>query len=98
MYLYLFGAALAALAASANAQNQYTATSPAQVAKARATALTLSPTSNVPGKTFDRFVTIWLENEDYSVAIADGITPLFSLRRTWLTTLHSEPEISRKPG
>jgi hypothetical protein len=36
-----------------------------------ATALTFSPTSNVKGKKFDRFVTIWLENQDYDIAAAD---------------------------
>lgn len=36
-----------------------------------ATALTLSPTSNVPGKAFDRFVVIWLENTDYPKAVGD---------------------------
>lgn len=40
------------------AQTQYTSTGTAAVAKARATAMTESPTSNVAGKTFDRFVTI----------------------------------------
>jgi hypothetical protein len=36
-----------------------------------ATALTFSPTSNIRGKKFDRFVTIWLENQDYDIAAAD---------------------------
>ncbi|CZT04846.1 related to phosphate-repressible acid phosphatase precursor [Rhynchosporium graminicola] len=30
-----------------------------------------SPTSNIVGKTFDRFVTIWFENTDYSMAAGD---------------------------
>jgi hypothetical protein len=34
-------------------------------------AKTSSPTSNVKGKTFDRFVNIWLENTDYESAAAD---------------------------
>lgn len=50
---------------------QYTSTGSAAVAKAKATALTESPTSNVAGKTFDRFVSIWCENTDYSMAAAD---------------------------
>jgi hypothetical protein len=58
------------LATATNAQTQYTATGTAAVAAARATAPTLSPTSYVKGKTFDRFVTIWFENTDYSVAAA----------------------------
>ncbi|KAI8952971.1 phosphoesterase family-domain-containing protein [Xylaria longipes] len=49
----------------------YTATASASIAAARATALTLSPTSNVKGKTFDRFVHIFLENEDYDIAAGD---------------------------
>jgi hypothetical protein len=49
----------------------YTATASASIAAARATALTLSPTSNVGGKTFDRFVQIWLENTDYDIAAGD---------------------------
>jgi len=40
------------------AQTQYTSTGTAAVAKARATALTESPTSNVIGKTFNRYVSI----------------------------------------
>ncbi|KAG2416055.1 phosphate-repressible acid phosphatase precursor [Aspergillus terreus] len=63
--------ALYALTAVVHAQSQYTATGTAAVAEAAATALTLSPTSSVAGLTFDRFVQIWLENEDYSAAIKD---------------------------
>lgn len=46
------------LLATALAQTQYTSTGTSAVAKARATALTESPTSNVAGNTFDRFVAI----------------------------------------
>ena len=53
------------------AQTQYTSTGTAAVAKARATAKTESPTSNVAGKSFDRFVTIWCENTDYDMAAQD---------------------------
>lgn len=49
----------------------YTATAASSIAQAAATALTLSPTSNVKGKTFDRFVQIFLENQDYSIAAGD---------------------------
>jgi hypothetical protein len=65
--------AVVALAACSGiaAQTQYTSTATAAVAKAAATALTLSPTSNVKGLTFDRFVQIFLENTDYSSAVAD---------------------------
>jgi|HubBroStandDraft_4_1064222.scaffolds.fasta_scaffold649438_2 hypothetical protein len=63
--------AVAAFIASAAGQTQYTSTGSAAVAAARATALTESPTSNVQGLTFNRFVTIWLENTDYSTAAGD---------------------------
>jgi len=53
------------------AQTQYTSTGAAAVAAARATALTLSPTSSVPGKTFDRFVNIFLENTNFDMAAGD---------------------------
>jgi len=52
-------------------QTQYTSTAASAVEKARATALTESPTSDIAGKTFDRFVTIWCENTDYSIAAGD---------------------------
>jgi acid phosphatase len=51
--------------------NLYTATDKASVEKARQTALTRSPTSNVKGKAFDRFVIIWNENTDYDKAVGD---------------------------
>ncbi len=62
---------ISALFTTALAQTQYTSTASSAVAKARATALTESPTSNVAGKTFNRFVAIWCENTDYSMAAAD---------------------------
>jgi ACR3 family arsenite efflux pump ArsB len=71
-----FVAAAVAFSTTSNAQNQYTSTATAAVAAAKATAKTLSPTSSVPGKTFDRFVNIWLENTDFEMAAADRI-PLF---------------------
>ncbi|KAI0155344.1 phosphoesterase family-domain-containing protein [Xylariaceae sp. FL1272] len=49
----------------------YTATATASIEAARATALTLSPTSDVKGKSFDRFVTIFLENQDFDIAYGD---------------------------
>lgn len=63
--------ALTALLATALAQVQYTSTGTAAVAKAKATAKTESPTSNVPGQIFNRFITIWCENTDYSMAAGD---------------------------
>lgn len=62
---------LVAFVGIVSAQTQYTSTASSAVAAARATALTLSPTSSVAGTTFDRFVQIWLENTDYSNAIAN---------------------------
>ncbi|KAI0133784.1 phosphoesterase family-domain-containing protein [Xylariales sp. AK1849] len=49
----------------------YTATASASIAAAQATALTSSPTSSVAGKTFDRFVQIFLENQDFDIAAGD---------------------------
>ncbi|CAG8974107.1 hypothetical protein HYALB_00002742 [Hymenoscyphus albidus] len=59
------------LATVAYGQTQYTSTAAEDVAAARATAPTLSPTSHVKGKTFDRFVQIWLENTDFEMAAGD---------------------------
>jgi len=66
------------------AQTQYTSTASSAVAKAAATALTLSPTSNVAGLTFDRFVQIWLENTDYSLAVGDSMSTLSLASYWWL--------------
>lgn len=63
--------AISALALAGSALAQNTATSTASVYAAAATAKTESPTSHVSGRAFDRFVTIWLENTDYTKAIAD---------------------------
>ena len=62
---------LLAAAGSALAQTQYTATSTKDVYAAQATAKSLSPTSNVKGKMFDRLAIIWLENTDYELAAGD---------------------------
>ncbi|KAI1814249.1 phosphoesterase [Poronia punctata] len=56
---------------AADPGTMYTATASASVAAARATALTLSPTSSVKGKSFERFVQIFLENTDYDIAAGD---------------------------
>lgn len=74
MILSTLGVTAFALARLVVGQN--TATSASDVAAAAATAKTESPTSNVPGKAFDRFVIIWLENTDYSAAAADRNCPL----------------------
>jgi hypothetical protein len=62
---------VSALVVAVNGQTQYTAPNAASVAAARATARTLSPTSYVKGKTFDRVVQIWLENTDFDMAQGD---------------------------
>ncbi len=73
-------AALAGLAAADkscaanNWETRYTATGVQDVAAAAATAKSSSPTSNVPGKAFDRLVIIYFENQNYDKSIGD---------RTW---------------
>ena len=66
--------AIAGGVSSVVAQN--TDTSSAAVASAAATALTLSPTSHVKGKAFDRIAIIWLENTDQAAALADRECPI----------------------
>jgi hypothetical protein len=56
-------------------ENLYTATAVADVYAAQATAVTSSPTSDVKGKAFDRFVVVWLENTDYDLAAGDRTLP-----------------------
>jgi hypothetical protein len=53
------------------AQSLYAATALALVATCQAAALASTPTAIVVGKTFDRFVQIFLENQDYAIAIGD---------------------------
>jgi hypothetical protein len=65
-----------AFATASYAQTQYTSTAASAVEAARATALTLSPTSSIKGKTFDRFVSIWFENQDFDLAAADRLSSL----------------------
>lgn len=69
-------AALAGLAAADRScgaawETRYTATGVQDVAAAAATAKTSSPTSNVPGKAFDRLVIIYFENQNYDKSIGD---------------------------
>lgn len=56
-------------------ETAYTATDPAAVAAAKATAKTRSPTSQVAGKVFDRYVSIWFENTNFAKAKADRKDP-----------------------
>lgn len=74
----------------------YTATGASDVAAAAATALTLHPTSNIPGQSFDRFVQIFLENQDYDIAVGDPnieylATLGISLDNYWSITHPSQP-------
>lgn len=76
--------------------NMYTATAASDVAAAAATALTLHPTSNVQGSSFNRFVQIFLENQDYDIADGDpNIQYLASLGlkldNYWSVTHPSQP-------
>lgn len=64
-------AALVSIAAAVPAPASPTATDPADVYAAQATAKTESPTSKVKGKAFDRYVSIWFENQDYDIVLAD---------------------------
>ena len=77
--LALFGVTLA----------QNTVTRATDVAAAAATALTSSPTSNVPGKAFNRFVIIWLENTDYLKAAGDPNLSYLSSKGITLSNYHS---------
>jgi acid phosphatase len=64
-----------ASACTAGPVSSPTATDAANVYAAQATALSRSPTSNVKGKVFDRYVSIWFENTDYDMAAADRKSP-----------------------
>lgn len=72
IHISSFVAATLGFATASNANTTpYTATGTTAIAAAKATAKTLSPTSSVPGKNFNRFVNIWLENTDFDKAAAD---------------------------
>jgi len=71
MRFQAFVAAAVAFSTTNIAQVKAESTAPDAIAAARATAKTLSPKSSVPGKTFDRFVQIWLENTDFDMAAGD---------------------------
>ncbi|KAJ4422176.1 hypothetical protein N0V82_003145 [Gnomoniopsis sp. IMI 355080] len=78
------------------ASTMYTATAASDVYAAQATALTLHPTSNIQGQDFDRFVQIFLENQDYDIADGDpNIEYLASLGlkldNYWSVTHPSQP-------
>jgi len=66
-----------------------TASDPADVSAAAATALSLSPTSNVKGKAFQRYVSIWFENTDFDLAAADPNFAFFAEKGVVLENLFS---------
>ncbi|KAI1144670.1 phosphoesterase-domain-containing protein [Hypoxylon sp. FL0543] len=78
-----------AIDVAAQAENTYTATATSDVEKARATAKTLSPISNVKGKAFDRLAIIWLENTDYDMAIGDPNLAWLAKRGITLSNYHA---------
>lgn len=73
MYLKAFALlAAAGLAVGADTRVSNTATGTNAIERARETARTESPTSNVKGKSFDRIIQIYLETTYYDEAIANG--------------------------
>ncbi|XDG01482.1 hypothetical protein ABKA04_001097 [Annulohypoxylon sp. FPYF3050] len=74
---------------AAQAENTYTATATSDVAKAAATAKTLSPVTNVKGKAFDRLAIVWLENTDYDMAIGDPNLAWLAKKGITLSNYHS---------
>lgn len=68
MHFHFVFAVLYVWCDSVAGQTQYLSTKSADIEAARAAAKTLSPTSSVEGKTFNRFVQIFLENTDYELA------------------------------
>ncbi|KAI0845936.1 phosphoesterase-domain-containing protein [Daldinia vernicosa] len=89
MHPLVLSAAIFAANVAAQAENTYTATATSDVEKARATAKTLSPTSNVKGKAFDRLAIIWLENTDYDMAIGDPNLTWLAKRGITLSNYHA---------
>lgn len=81
-----------------------TATSPAAVYAAQATAATYNgPESHVPGRAFDRFVVIWLENTDFDKAASDPnmawlATKAITLTNYFGVTHPSEPNYCASHG
>lgn len=67
--------ATAGVGACADWETRYTATGTKEVAEAAATAKTSSPTSQVKGKAFDRFVVIYFENQNYDKSFGDRESP-----------------------
>ncbi|KAL5614174.1 hypothetical protein BROUX41_000012 [Berkeleyomyces rouxiae] len=77
-------------------ETAYTASGVADVAAAAATAKTSSPTSDVKGRVYDRYVSIWFENTDFDKAAGDANFKYFAkkgitLSNFFAVTHPSEP-------
>ncbi|KAF3387880.1 Acid phosphatase [Talaromyces pinophilus] len=77
--------------------------SAAEIAAAQASVIPYSPTSNVPGKVFNRFIDIWLENTDLATAeIEPHLNELkkngIFLNNYWAVTHPSEPNYIAAAG
>jgi hypothetical protein len=91
MQLFLILAVLVACATVGYSKEQYTSTAVAAVDAAR----TLSLVSSIKGKKFDRFVSIWLENQDYTIAADDRMPP--PIQNYPLIYIRSFTPIDRQP-
>ncbi|KAI1275088.1 acid phosphatase phoa [Xylaria sp. FL0933] len=89
MRSFTSSALLLAGGVAAQIENMYTATGTAEVAAAAATAKSLSPTSHVKGKAFDRIAIIWLENTDYDMAINDPNLAWLAKKGITLSSYHA---------
>ncbi|KKK26407.1 acid phosphatase [Aspergillus rambellii] len=77
--------------------------SAAEIEAAQASVLPYSPVSHVNGKSFNRFVNIWLENTDFEKAAADeNLAKLakkgLTLTNFWAVTHPSEPNYCASAG
>lgn len=95
MGLFLILAVLVACATVGYSKEQYTSTAVPAVDAARATAKTLSLVSSIKVKKFDRFVSIWLENQDYTIAADDRMPP--PIQNYPLIYIRSFTPIDRQP-
>ncbi|KAG0703089.1 phosphoesterase family-domain-containing protein [Suillus ampliporus] len=86
--------ALAVLAKTASAAvvPAFTAPAPAPTSQSPfyvgAANTTLTNTPNVPGKVFDRFIQIWLENTDFASAASQGVFQTLAAQGITLTGYH----------
>lgn len=97
--LTCFAGALAVASASYSVANPSTA----EVEAAAATVQPLSPTSNVKGLAFNRFVNIWFENQQFKTVAADPNFSKFAsegilLSNYFAVTHPSEPNYASSAG